>query len=250
MIPLQALRTDIFHAVCVIVLSGSALVWSEHDIPVAPLTLMPTPIVHTQPANVIIPTLIPYTEIATSRDEATTSHEVRNPVVTKSASHTTKNPPAKTATKPITSAVQTTETDAQYITTLVRLINEQSNTFRKSHGLSLFTTDAELVHNATAYSKTMLAGNFLSHSDKKGCDMTCRFTRDGYNAWAWAENLAVLNFGDRPTPEYVANYFMTAWEKSADHRANLLNPVYTEDGIGVAVNGTRIYVTVQFAEPK
>ncbi len=84
-----------------------------------------------------------------------------------------------------------------------------------------------------------------------GCDMTCRFTRDGYtDATAWGENLAVLHFSGKPTAAYVASYFMQAWKKSAGHRENLLNPSYTHTGIGVATDDHSTYVTVQFSKLK
>jgi uncharacterized protein YkwD len=242
MIPLQTLRNDIFLAICVIFLSGCALTWLAQNTPVIPLTTAPAPTAHTQSATAMTPTLIPSTEGVTSSNEATTSAKTK------------KTTPPTTLTKTVAKStiipVSPSMTDTEYLATLTRFINNQPNAFRKSQGRTSFTTDPALTRNATSYSKTMLAGHFLSHTDKTGCDMTCRFTRDGYDAWAWGENLAVLDFDERPTPEYVANYFMTAWEKSAGHRANLLNPAYTVTGIGVAMNGSQIYATVQFAEPK
>jgi uncharacterized protein YkwD len=60
---------------------------------------------------------------------------------------------------------------------------------------------------------------------------------------AWAENLA---FGD-PTPAgVVAN-----WMRSAGHRMNIMNPAYSETGVGHAVDrrGRPYYVQV-FARPR
>jgi uncharacterized protein YkwD len=59
-----------------------------------------------------------------------------------------------------------------------------------------------------------------------------------------------MSFQRRRSAEEVASFFMTQWQKSAGHRENLISPFFTDQGIGVAVSPTSIYVTVQFAKPK
>ncbi len=132
---------------------------------------------------------------------------------------------------------------------LITLIEQRTNAFRKKQGLEVLTSEPALERNARKYSQTMLTGNFLAHTDKSGCDLTCRFTADTYQAQAWGENLARLEFSDMQTAEAVADYFMTEWQKSAGHRKNLLSPVFTHQGIGVARTDHAIYVTVHFAQP-
>ena len=238
MLPIRTFRTTILTALCILVASGGVFwVLSHTNISSStPTALLPTP----QIAADITPTLTSQTNTSTSTDIATST---KNVTVAKNSKQTTK-------TVSINRSLPTHLTDAEYITTLTRLIYSATNDFRRNHQLGTFTTDTALTRHSITYSNTMLAGDFLSHTDQSGCDMSCRFDRDGYEAWAWGENLAVLDFDERPTPEYVANYFMTAWEKSADHRANLLNPAYTVTGIGVALDTNHIYVTVQFAKPK
>ena len=132
---------------------------------------------------------------------------------------------------------------------VVAEIEKQTNSFRISHKLSVLSTDTDLAKNATRYSVDLLTNNYLSHTDKRGCDISCRFANNGYSATAWGENLAMMSFEDRPSVEYVANFFMTQWEKSAGHRENLLSKAFTHQGIGVSFDQNTLYVVVQFANP-
>ncbi len=216
------------------------------DVPAAPyVVLLPPPVQsHTAAVITAVPDIIATSTVTPPETpHATTTHtRTASPkkVVTKTA--TPKVPPAKPAPAALS--------DTAYTTEVVRLINQQTNTYRQANKRTLLTTDSALARNANAYSRTLLAGDFLSHTDTQGCDMTCRFTRDGYtDAASWGENLGVINFDTRPTAEYVAEYFMNAWKKSAGHKANLLSANYLNTGIGVALDTNSVYVTVQFAHP-
>ena len=263
MIPLRTLRNDILGAFCVISIVGNVFYWSSVTNPAATPTHST---VQTQPASVVTSTLTPpgtpaIDTILPANTPTTTEGELETTTAPKVVPPPTHSVAAKPAgTRPAHTTTVTTPSpqpvltqklsDANYIATLTKLIAEQTNEFRQNNHLPILSTDTTLARNATRYSATMLAGNFLEHTDKKGCDLSCRFARDGYSAWTWGENLAVLHFTNRPTPEYVATYFMQAWEKSSGHRANLLTAAFTHTGIGVAMNGTSIYVTVQFAKPQ
>ncbi len=264
MIPLRTIRNDIFGAFCVISILGGAFYWSNDT----DSSTLPTPsVARTQPASVVTttftPTSTPLTSTTIQMDTPTTTEEVTDttttaPKVSKlparnvpTATATTHPVHTTTATPPVPQPVINQKvSDVDFTRALTKLINEQTNKFRVSNHLPALSTDTTLARNAARYSATMLAGNFLEHTDKNGCDLSCRFAREEYSAWTWGENLAVLHFTNRPTPEYVAVYFMHAWEKSSGHRANLLTAAFTHTGIGVAMHGTNIYVTVQFAKPQ
>lgn len=132
---------------------------------------------------------------------------------------------------------------------LVTEIERQTNIFRINNKRAPLSFDTNLTKNATQYSTHLLTNKYLSHTDLHGCDITCRFAHKGYSATAWGENLALLSFEEQPSVEYVANFFMTQWQKSAGHRENLLSKTFTNQGIGIAVDRTNIYVVVQFARP-
>jgi uncharacterized protein YkwD len=147
----------------------------------------------------------------------------------------------------VVSAVPTLSDNSQFEQELVTLIKNRTNEFRKKNNRTPFTTDSALATNARSYSQTMLKSNFLSHTDKNGCDLTCRFKADGYVASTWGENLAKLEFTDMPTPDEVADFFMDGWEKSSGHRDNLLSDDFERQGIGIAIGTEAIYATVHFA---
>ncbi len=139
---------------------------------------------------------------------------------------------------------------AEFKKALVLEIEKQTNEFRRNHKRAPLATDSDLAKNATSYSAHLLSNTYLSHTDIAGCDITCRFTDKGYAAQAWGENLAMLSINEQPSVEYVANFFMRQWEKSAGHRANLLSKAFTNQGVGVAFDQNKIYMVVQFANPQ
>ena len=148
------------------------------------------------------------------------------------------------------SATKTKYTTDEFTQTLVQEIAKLTNEFRIKSKRQALATDNDLADNATNYSQHLLTNNFLSHTDKRGCDISCRFLNNSYLAQAWGENLAMLSFDDRPSVEYVANLFMTQWKKSASHRENLLSSAFTHQGIGVTFDQNKIYMVVHFAYPQ
>ncbi len=133
---------------------------------------------------------------------------------------------------------------------LAEAIHLETNALRESYGLPAYAYDTTLAQNAATYSVTMITDDFIGHTDSLGCNMTCRFMRDAYEAHAWGENLASWQSSYEPTVSEVAAYFVREWEKSDGHRDNLLSYTFTHEGIGVARDGNSISVTVHFADPK
>ncbi|NEQ50556.1 MAG: hypothetical protein F6K11_10550 [Leptolyngbya sp. SIO3F4] len=103
---------------------------------------------------------------------------------------------------------------------VLRLTNE----FRAEEGLSPLTMNEELTETAQNYSQTMAEDDFFSHTGEDGSTPWERAEAEGYTANAMGENLAA---GQR-TPAQVVQ----AWIDSAGHRENLLNPAFTEMGLG------------------
>lgn len=129
------------------------------------------------------------------------------------------------------------------------LITEQTNAFRKSNNLHSLYNETSLQKYAKLHSVSMLENDFFAHADQNGCDITCRLKANGYRASSWGENLAQMEFSKTPTAKEVVSFFMKGWEKSVGHRKNLLSPLFTHQGIGIAVSDNAIYVTVDFAKP-
>ncbi len=203
-----------------------------------------------------------FTLVNTSENEATIIiTPISTPVVTIATTTATTVPNAtkaplttKTTVKPSTTkivrATSATAPTADFKQALISEIEKQTNEFRKRNKRSPLSIDTALARNATQYSAYLFTHSFLSHTDKKGCDISCRFLNKGYEADAWGENLAMMTYEEQPSVEYIANYFMTQWQKSAGHRKNLLSTAFTHQGIGVTFDDTNIYMVVHFAHPQ
>lgn len=90
----------------------------------------------------------------------------------------------------------------------------------------------------------MACNGFFSHTGSDGSSPSQRISRQGYHWSAIAENIAA-GYGD---PASV----VAGWMGSQGHKENLLNPDYTEVGIGyvyVAGSPYGAYWTADFAHP-
>jgi hypothetical protein len=85
----------------------------------------------------------------------------------------------------------------------------------------------------------MLKHKGLSHQFSGEPSLGQRVSDRGARFSAIAEN---IGFGDDPET------LQTGWMHSAGHRANILNPAYTDMGIGVVRSGDRLYATEDFTK--
>lgn len=129
-------------------------------------------------------------------------------------------------------------------------IHKATNIARSSENLEEYREDAELSRLAAARSEEMAALDYFSHTSPSGCDMDCYWEDSGYEATRWGENIAWYDPYARLTPEKLAEKFVHDWVQSRGHRENLLSSEFTRQGIGVALDGTKLIVTVIFAEPQ
>jgi uncharacterized protein YkwD len=107
---------------------------------------------------------------------------------------------------------------------------ELTNIERQKSGLAPLALNAQLTDAAQAYSIVLATSGCFAHNCGPVPEMADRLRDAGYTGWtAIAENIAA----GYPTPEAVVQ----GWMSSPGHRANLLNPRYTEVGIGLAGGG-------------
>ena len=124
-------------------------------------------------------------------------------------------------------------TDADRILQLV-------NAERASQGLSSLTRNAQLDAAALAHATDMRNNNFFAHTGSDGSSPSDRVTTAGY---AWTKTGENIGQGS-VSPEDM----MDLWMNSTGHRANILDPDFTEIGIGVDDQGTTLWVQV-FGRP-
>lgn len=110
---------------------------------------------------------------------------------------------------------------------------DKINSVRISNDLNPLSLDETLIEVARTYSQEMIAYNFFDHiSVVDGSDPFQRVERsgyyDGYNGLRIvAENLGL-------TSEKIDIEFMfQEWMRSSGHRANILNSIVNEIGIGI-----------------
>ncbi len=169
---------------------------------------------------------------------------------------------ALTANKPIVPQPNTSKTAVVQKTPIVplvapfsapELINEihrLTNVARSDSGRPSYTFDNALATYATTRSQDMAKRNYLSHTSKNGCDISCHFSNSSYNSLVWGENLADYSPYDFLSTEELAAHFVKEWLQSSGHKKNLLSKEFTSQGIGVAIEAERIVVTVIFSDPE
>jgi uncharacterized protein YkwD len=124
---------------------------------------------------------------------------------------------------------------------LLQMLNAE----RQKIGAPPLRISSQLAQAAQRHADDMAKNNFLSHEGSDGSTMESRIQETGYAFSAIAENVA----GGQPTPESV----IQTWLNSSGHRRNMLNPEYTEIGIGYATNSSSQYThywTQVFGTPR
>jgi uncharacterized protein YkwD len=127
--------------------------------------------------------------------------------------------------------------DITSTTEMERQIFEWTNQERgKVHALPLKWSD-RLALAARLHSDEMAKYKDLSHQVQDEAVFTERLAERGARFNAAAEN---VGYGDE------AEDLQSGWMHSPPHRANLLNPVYTEMGVGIVRSGGRLWATEDF----
>jgi uncharacterized protein YkwD len=122
---------------------------------------------------------------------------------------------------------------------VLRLVNQE----RRSRGLQTVSQSVTLEQEATQYACELIFYRYFDHvNPQTGSHLRDRAADFGYDYWTIGENLAA---GQRSPAEAVQ-----AWMDSPCHRQNVLNPAFTELGIGVRVGGDYGFYWVQeFGRP-
>lgn len=95
----------------------------------------------------------------------------------------------------------------------------------------------QLALVARQHANDMLERRYVAHATPEGVTVANRIDRHGISYLACGENIGVVygpaSHGDRGIQE-VHSAFMNQPRRLTNHRANILNPVWTHIGIGVA----------------
>jgi len=121
---------------------------------------------------------------------------------------------------------------------VIRLVNIQ----RGNIGLPKLSTNWQLSRIARYKSQDMINKNYFSHISPTYGSPFNMMENFGLKFSAAGENIAM----GQQTPSSV----VTAWMNSPGHKANILNPSYTQIGVGLAKNSNgTCYWTQMFIKP-
>ena len=117
------------------------------------------------------------------------------------------------------------------------------NRERRREGVPELAWDEPLASEARHHSIRMAEAGFFSHCDPVRGDLAPRLDAAGIPWQDCAENIIRVNQDD----EAPADLAVKAWMESPGHRKNLLNPVYTLSGVGIAGGaGNHLWMTQDF----
>lgn len=119
-------------------------------------------------------------------------------------------------------ATQTSSDVSNFAQQVVDLVNQQ----RAANGLAPLTMTTDLTNVAQMKANDMLTNKYFDHTSPDLGSPFDLMKAQGVNYSYAGENIAM----GQATPQEV----MTDWMNSPGHRANILDPNYTQIGIGVA----------------
>ncbi|MFA5185236.1 MAG: CAP domain-containing protein [Patescibacteria group bacterium] len=146
----------------------------------------------------------------------------------------------------ITIAIALPSVDALSSAITPQNVFDLTNRAREKSGIKTLGYSPKLDQAAQAKARDMLERDYFSHFGPDGSTPWSWIVKSGYPYNAAAENLAI-NFTEAEDVE-------SSWLASPGHRLNILNPKYTEIGVGVAQgmfhDKTAIIVVQMFGLPK
>lgn len=146
-------------------------------------------------------------------------------------------------------------TNTPNLTELETLMFGLLNSARQAHlprwlGSPNLRWHAELAAVARGHAADMLKRGYVDHVSPEGTQITQRIEQVGIRYMACGENIGIV-YGDASHSAQgiydVHEAFMIQPRRLTNHRGNLLNPIWTHVGIGVAYDtGGRLIVTQNF----
>jgi uncharacterized protein YkwD len=120
-------------------------------------------------------------------------------------------------------------------------VQQRINEIRQNQGLKPLQNNDRLAQVARDYSRLMAEKNFFSHTGPDGRNVGQRVQAAGIMYWIVGENL--FKSVNIPNPGPIA---VKGWMESPGHRENILNPRYSETGVGIWRQGDSYYFTQLF----
>jgi uncharacterized protein YkwD len=122
-------------------------------------------------------------------------------------------------------------------------IHSQINLQRTKAGLKALVVNDKLVDSANAKCEDMKKNNYFTHTSPSGVAYTSFIKKSISNPKLTGENLGA-GYTD-------INQLINDWMQSAEHKANILNPKFTAEGIAVCDDSNQkpgLIIVVHFVQ--
>jgi uncharacterized protein YkwD len=138
-----------------------------------------------------------------------------------------------------------------YLYQVERGVYKLTNNVRRQKALPPLTQERVLSEVARKHCQDMLARQYFSHNNPDGKSPHERIIGDyPYPLLATGENIWGADGSEPLETEFLARIIVDTWMSSPGHRRNILNPDFTDIGVGVAALGKQIRATQVFAKIK
>jgi uncharacterized protein YkwD len=145
------------------------------------------------------------------------------------------------------------DTTTAELETLETLMFNLVNQARKAHlpgiiGMANLTWHDGLAAVARGHSADMMRRQYVAHVTPEGITAACRIENHRIQYVACGENIGIVYGQSAHTAQAIhdiQNAFMNQPRSMTNHRGNILNPVWTHIGIGVAYNEDGSLVATQ-----
>jgi uncharacterized protein YkwD len=138
-----------------------------------------------------------------------------------------------------------------YLTDVEKGVYKRTNEIRRKNALPVLTKERLLCDIARDHCEDMLMRQYFSHVNPDGKSPHERIINEyPYPLTATGENIWGANGSEPLETELLARIIVDTWMSSPGHRQNILNPNFSDIGVGVAAIGKRIRATQVFAKIK
>ena len=170
-------------------------------------------------------------------------------IVTSSAGDGTNLTITLEDTRPVITPIHPTADIARLEALMFQLINDtRQNHLARLTGTAWLVRHERLMYIARQHSTDMLRRQYVDHITPEGLTTAQRIQRQHISYMACGENIGVV-YGETAHSEQaiydIHEAFMNQPRSLTNHRANLLNPIWTHAGIGIAVNPDGALVATQ-----
>jgi len=153
-------------------------------------------------------------------------------------------PEVVSSQQPIQSSpVEQTQTDSIDIPSLEKQIHEQINQIRQSNGLNSLVFDSKVASIARTHSQDMIDNNYFDHTAPNGVTTQNRFFDAHYPCFPIGENIEEINLENQ---DILSTDIVNTWMNSPEHKTNILESIYSSEGIGISISGDNVMITQDF----